>query len=112
MLWRELVSLYDTQAIKKYGTVGSPVFVEWGNKLFEKNVTEKQIKAALDMCESEDTDYAPSRKRFMSYCLGKTRGLSHNTDAYKPFDKSKALTHKPDENKVKSEMNRIKDLLR
>ena len=98
-LWKELASLYDYQAERKYGDIGGDVFVEWGNKLrFFKN---EQLRRGLDQCLADESEYAPALKAFIWYCEGKTKGLTHGTDAYRPFDKSKALTHKPDPERVK-----------
>lgn len=108
-LWKELANLYDAQATKKYGHVGGEVFIDWGNKLrFMKN---EQLRRGLTQCVNDDSEYAPSLKTFLWLCEGKSKGLSHNSGAYKPVEKQKALTHKPDEKKVKSELSKMKDIL-
>ena len=109
-LWMELLTLYDNQALKKYGQVGSDVFIAWGNKL--RYLKNEELRRGLTNCQLDGSEYAPSLKTFIWYCEGKAKGLTHSSAAYKPFDKSRALEHKPDQERVKTELEKMREKLK
>jgi hypothetical protein len=78
----------------------------WSNSL--RGLTMAQIEHGLDNLKGE---FAPSPDTFKTWCVGSEGGLTHNTAAYKTFDKSKAVEHKADKSKAKTEIEKIKALL-
>lgn len=77
----------------------------WAKKL--AGVNDKQIMHGLDRLPE---DFPPSPGKFKRLCVENADKL-HNTAAYKPFDRSKALELKPDKEKAKSALAEIRQTL-
>ena len=78
----------------------------WSNSL--RGLTRAQIEHGLDNLKG---GFAPTPDTFKTWCVGSEGGLTHNTAAYKTFDKSKAIEHKADKSKAKTEIEKMKKLL-
>ena len=68
----------------------------WQNGL--KGLTREQIDHGLDNLQGE---FAIPPQTFRAWCLGSDKGLTHNTAAYKVFDKSKAIAYDGDKKLAK-----------
>jgi hypothetical protein len=75
----------------------------WAEEL--AGLTGEQIKNGLNNLPE---DYPPTPKQFKKLCIGMNE---HNTKAYKPFDRSKALELKADKEAARKHMNDIKKIL-
>ena len=100
---------YGTRWVNQTGTGNALALSKsvWGRKL--AGLTDEQIMIGLDNLPE---DFPPTPMAFKKLCTAKPQGLLHNTAAYKPFDKSRALEKKPDVKTAKDALNEIKQLLR
>ena len=78
----------------------------WQNGL--KGLTREQIDHGLDNLQGE---FAIPPQTFRAWCLGSDKGLTHNTAAYKVFDKSTALELKANPENVKDERIKARQLV-
>lgn len=102
--------MYDMQAIRKYGQIGSQVFLSWGEHL--KNFTDDELKKGLVGALKSESEYAPGLKAFIGYCRNQQTGLTHNTAAYKEFPKNRSLTKKTDRESAKLHIKKISEMLK
>jgi hypothetical protein len=101
--------MYDLQAIKKYGQVGSQVFISWGDHL--QSFEDEDLRRGL-MCSLESqSEYAPGLKTFIGYCRNQYTGLTHNTLAYKVIPKSHRIEKKADKEKGLKEIAKLREML-
>ena len=78
---------------------------EWISKL--RNVTKAQIEHGLANLK---TGYAPDPDKFKQWCGVKTG--AHNTAAYSPFDRTKAIEQRGDPEVARQKLSEIKEMLR
>lgn len=99
---------YGTRWVNQTGT-GKALELSkyiWGRKL--AGLTDEQIMTGLDNLPE---DFPPTPMAFKKLCTAKPQGL-HNTAAYKPFDRSKAIEHKANPDLAKTAIADIKNLLK
>ena len=78
----------------------------WAEKL--AGLTDEQIKHGFNHLPD---DFPPTPSKFKKLCQSVKEGLSHNTAAYKPFDRSRALELKADKEKAKAALSEIRQSL-
>lgn len=76
-----------------------------------QGLTTEQIGKGLQRVLDDDTEWPPTLSQFRNMCKDQSSGLTHNTAAYKVFPKSRQLEKKPDQNKVMTEIARMRQLL-
>ncbi|HEC73140.1 MAG TPA: hypothetical protein ENI26_02070 [Methylophaga aminisulfidivorans] len=75
----------------------------WAEQL--AGLTGEQIQNGL---KNLPKDFPPTPMQFKDLCIGQNE---HNTKAYKPFDRSKALELKADKEKARKHLSEIKQKL-
>ena len=62
-----------------------------------EGITPQEMAKGLELCLEAHTEWPPGAVEFAALCRGENSsdGWRHRGDAYKPFDKSTALEHKP-----------------
>jgi hypothetical protein len=78
----------------------------WSEKLAD--LTDEQIIHGLSNLPGE---FPPTPAKFKSLCKGFREDWEHNTAAYKPFDKSRAIEKKPNMEIKSKAMNEIRGMI-
>ena len=100
---------YGTRWVSQTGTGNALALSKsvWGRKL--AGLTDEQIMTGLDNLPE---DFPPTPMAFKKLCTAKPEGFLHNTAAYKPFDRSKAIERRGNPDLAKSAIADIKNLLK
>lgn len=90
-LWAKFTDLYGYTFIRQYGEEPSDT---WISCLY--GITPDQMAEGLKKCLELHPEWPPGAAQFRCLCLGEKASESweHRTDAYKRFDKTKALAVK------------------
>ena len=101
-------SEYGTAWLSKVGSGDALrlAFDRWAKVL--AGLTDEQIQHGFENLPEE---FPPGPTKFKNICEGMKAGLTHNTAAYKPFDRKKALELKPDKAKARAALSEIRQTL-
>jgi hypothetical protein len=108
--WAKMAVLYPGNWSKHFKTEKQLALAmqEWGAEL--EKLTLEQIKTGLDRLKDKGGDFPPSLPEFVFLCKDTTKGLTHNTAAYK-IREFKRLPNKGTPEKGREAFDRMKEML-
>ena len=118
-LWQfmagKLLDFYDTTIHSRFGALEENVAAGDAKYASQKEIymfhcrdlTTEQIVYG---CNNLKGNFPPSPETFRTWCFSKDS--THQSAAYSPFDKSRALEHRADPTFAKDKLKTIKEMLR